>query len=442
MSTPPTTTDSAPEASEDANGRSRSASDVLRAVQDPALTARRRRAQTRKRWLKRGALALVVTSVVAALVLATRPTPVTVETATVARGPLQITIDEAGRTRVRDRYLVLAPLSGDLARITLRPGDKVEHEGLLARIVPQSPALLDPRSRAEAVARVGTARAASQQAQANVLRAELALEHARGDADRLGKLAASGSLAADEAEHAAFEAKLRAQELASARFGADVASHEVGMVSALLARYGDTSKGRDAFEIRSPIAGRVLRVLQPSAGMVSPSAPLLELGDPTELEVVVDVLTEDAVRIPPRARVVLDRWGGPQPLSGHVRLVEPSAFTRISALGVEEQRVSVVIDFDDPLARRAELGDGYRVEARIVTWQAQDATVVPASAVFRHGDGWATFVVANGTASLRSVRVGRRGSFDVQIESGLTVGDRVIVHPSEKVRDGVRTTAP
>ncbi|NOU29011.1 MAG: HlyD family efflux transporter periplasmic adaptor subunit [Polyangiaceae bacterium] len=418
------------------------ASDVLRAVQDPAVTARRRRAQTRKRWLKRTALVVVAASVVAALFLATRPRPVTVETLAVTRGPLQITVEEAGRTRVRDRYLVLAPLSGDLARITLRPGDKVEHGGLLARIVPQSPGLLDPRSRAEAVARVSSARSAAQQAEANVVRAELALEHARGDAERLGKLAASGSLATDEAAHAAFEAKLRAQELTSARFGAEVASHEVGMVGALLARYGDASKGRDAFEIRSPIAGRVLRVLQASAGAVSPSAPLLELGDPTELEVVVDVLTEDAVRIPPRARVVLERWGGPQPLTGHVRLVEPSAFTRVSALGVEEQRVSVVIDFDDPLARRAELGDGYRVEARIVTWQTEDTIVVPASAVFRNGDGWAAFVVANGTASLRPVQVGRRGTFDIQIDSGLNVGDRVIVHPSEKVRDGVRTAAP
>jgi HlyD family secretion protein len=172
--------------------------------------------------------------------------------------------------------------------------------------------------------------------------------------------------------------------------------------------------------------------------MVSPSTQLVELGDPTELEVVVDVLTEDAVRIPPRGKVVLDRWGGPWPLAAHVRIVEPSAFTRLSALGVEEQRVSVVIDIDEPVERRADLGDGYRVEAHIVTWQKDDVIVVPSSAVFRQGEGWATFVASQGRARLQMVELGRRNASEVQITAGLSPGDKIVVHPSDKVEEGVR----
>jgi HlyD family secretion protein len=210
------------------------------------------------------------------------------------------------------------------------------------------------------------------------------------------------------------------------------------MQSAVLARYGSGAQSREAFEIVSPIAGRVLRVVQPSAGLVSPSAPLLELGDPAELEVVVDVLTEDAVRIAPRAKVVLDRWGGPWTLAAHVRLVEPSAFTRLSALGVEEQRVSVVIDFDEPLERRAELGDGYRVETNIVTWAKDDVIAIPSSAAFRQGDGWAVFVAADQRARVRRVELGRRSASEVQVLSGVSEGEQVVVHPSDKVEDGVR----
>lgn len=407
-------------------------------TRDPSLVEARRRSQARKRWVKRGAAVALAAALVVAVVAAARPRPVAVDLATVRRGAMQVTVDEAGRTRVRDRYVVLAPLGGELARITLRAGDTIARGGPLARILPQAPALLDPRSRAEATARLATAQSAAQQAKTNVARAELALEHARGDAERFKRLAASGSISPDEAAHAELEMNLRTQELASARFGAQVAAHDVETASAVLARYGDGAKGRDAFDVVSPIAGRVLRVIQSSAGMVAPGAPLLELGDPTELEAVVDVLTEDAVRIPPRAKVVLDRWGGAWTLAAHVRLVEPSAFTRLSALGVEEQRVSVVIDFDEPLERRAALGDGFRVEARIATWQKDDAIAIPSSAAFRQGEGWAVFVALDGRARLRSVEIGRRSASEVQIVSGVAEGDKVVVHPSDKVEDGVR----
>lgn len=416
--------------------------DILGAARDPVLIEKRRRAQARKRWVKRGIGLLIVAALVAGLIFAARPRPVAVELATARRGTMQVTVEEAGRTRVRDRYVVLAPLGGDLARIILRPGDKIQAGALLARIVPQTPALLDPRSRAEATARLGTAQAASQQARANVTLADLALEHARGDAERMKSLGVKGSVSPDAAAHAEFESNLRAQELASARFGVAVATHEVEMARAALARYGNAAKGGDAFDIVSPIAGRVLRVVQSSAGMVLPSTPLVEVGDPTELEVVADVLTEDAVRITPGAKVILDRWGGPWPLTAHVSVIEPSAFTRLSALGVEEQRVSIVIDFDEPLERRAELGDGYRVEAHIVTWQKDDVMVVPSSAVFRQKEGWATFVAMQGRARLRMLGIGHRSASDVEVTSGLSAGEQVVIHPSDKVEDGVRIAAP
>ena len=411
---------------------------VLLAARDPAVAVARRKAQAKKRWIKRIALLCVAVLTAAALVVAARPGAVAVEVARSRRGPLQVTIDEAGRTRVRDRYEVLAPLAGDLTRITLRAGDEITRGQTLARIVPQAPSLLDPRSRAEALARLHTSQSAAQQAEANVTHAELALEHARGDADRMQKLAAKGTVNPDDAAHTEFEVNLRTQELASARFGAETAAHEVEMATAVLARYGSGSARGDAFEIVSPIAGRVLRVMQASAGAVAPSTPLVELGNPAEMEVVVDVLTEDAVRIPPHAKVALDRWGGPWPLAAHVRLVEPSAFTRLSALGVEEQRVSVVIDFDDPLEKRAQLGDGYRVEARIVSWESADAVSIPSSAAFRQGDGWAVFVAQNGRARMQKVELGRRSASEVQILSGLSEGQDVIVHPSDKVEDGAR----
>jgi HlyD family secretion protein len=415
-------------------------SDILRAARDPAQAEERRRSQARKRWARRAIGLFLAVAVVVALVVAAWPKPVPVELAVARRGPMEVTIDEAGRTRVRDRYLVLAPLGGDLARVTLRPGDKVERGDVLATIVPQAPALLDPRSRAEATARLATAQSAVRQARVVAQRAELAAAHARDDAARLRKLASSGSINADDAAHAEFEASLRAQELVSARFGAEVAAHEAEMANAVVARYGEGTKAREAFEIASPVTGRVLRVVQSNAGVVAPSAPLVEVGDPADLEVVVDVLTEDAVRIPPRAKVVLDRWGGAAPLAAHVRVVEPSAFTRLSALGVEEQRVSVVLDFDDPADRRAELGDGYRVEAHIVTWQQDGVLAVPASAVFRKDDGWAVFSVVNGRARIQRVQVGKRNMTEVQIVSGLDDGGQVVIHPSDRVVEGARVT--
>ncbi len=402
----------------------------------PLAPASRRAALSRRRWARRAVYAAVALAVVAAIAFAARPRPLAVETAKVARGPLRVLIEEPGRTRVRDRFVVAAPLAGEMSRVELRPGDRVDRRTILARLVPASAPLLDPRLRAEASARVATADAATAQAGSAVTRATLALEHTRADLARDRALAGSGTLSAEAEGHAALEVRLREEELASARFGVQRATHEAEMARATLARH-DGPKGRqDAFEVPSPIEGKVLRVLTPSAGFVAPGTPIVELGDPAALEIVVDVLTPDAVRIPERASATLALWGGPAPLEAHVRLVEPSAVTRLSALGVEEQRVAVVLDLDAPHARWASLGDGFRVEARIVVWERDGVVTAPTSALFRRGERWSLFVVEGGRARLRAVEVGERGARDVQIVSGLAEGETVVVHPSEKLDDG------
>lgn len=407
---------------------------------DDAATRKTKRARKRVRirLLTMGFAVLLVT----AAVVAAWPKPLVVEEAPVRVDALEVTVDEPGRARVRDRYVVYAPLGGDVARIELRPGDAVGRGTQLANVMPASPALLDPRTRVEATARVAAADAAAAQTITQVARAETAFRDASEDLDASRKLFASGSIAAERLRHDELAQRLREQELAAARFSAKVASHEADVARAALRRYSEGPSARDPFVVTSPVSGRVLRVLHESAGVVAPGTALLEIGDPESLEIVVEVLTADAVRIAAGAPARLERWGGEKALEGHVRLVEPSAFTKISALGVEEQRVNVLLDIDDPRQTRSRLGDGYRVEARIVTWKENAVVVVPAGAVFRRGDDWAVFVDVDARARLRTVHIGQRGAHDVQILSGVSTGDRVIVHPSTAVSDGARVKAP
>lgn len=401
------------------------------------------RARDKKRWARRVIYALLAAVVAAGVAVSMWPKPLPVDAVTVKRGPLRVTIDEPGRTRVRDRVVVSAPLAADLARIELRAGDRVERGKVIARMSPASAPLLDPRTRAEAAARLSTTEAAALQARAAVSRAEAAVDHARAEHERDKRLAEGGVVSPDRAADAAFELRLREEDLASARFGARRAAHEVGMARAALDRYEGTKHERsaDTFEVPSPIDGLVLRVLQPNAGFVQPGTPLIELGDPSALEIVVDVLTPFAVRIPKGARVTLDRWGGPTTLAAHVRYVEPSATTRLSALGVEEQRVTAVIDLDEPRDRWLTLGDGFRVEAEITIWSDENALSAPQSAVFRSGDRWAAFVIEGGRAALRAVELGQRSARAVEIKSGLREGDRVVIHPSDRVTHGARVLA-
>jgi HlyD family secretion protein len=387
-------------------------------------------------------LAVLVLLGAGAIMYALWPAPVRAEVARVARGPMRVSVDEDGQTRIKERYVVSAPLAGRLARVTLREGDSVEADRtVLAQIDPVDPALLDPRARAEAEARVHAAEASLEHTGAALQGAQAALELAQTELARLREartLAAAGALELDRAQAAA---RMREEETRAAGFARDIARFELDLARAALLR---TAPGADEagwrFSISAPISGRVLRVIQESAGVVQAGCPLLELGDPADLELVVDLLSSDAVAVRPGAPASLERWGGDGPLRGRVRLVEPAAFTKVSALGVEEQRVNVVIDFEDPPDRRPGLGDAYRVEARIVVWESADALQVPTGALFRHADHWAVFVLEHGRAVQRDVDIGRRNAESAQVLSGLTDGELVIVYPSDKIHRGVRVT--
>ena len=401
--------------------------------------ARSRR--TLVRWIKRGLWIVFLGAVAAAVVLAWMPKPVPVETATAARGELLVTVEEDGRTRVKDRYVVSAPLAGNLARIELRPGDAVQRGQVLARIVPSAEPLLGTSSRQQAKARVAASEAAVQQARAQVERAKAALQFAKDEAAQVVALSRQGVESEAARKRAELDRRARTAELTSAKFGARVADYELEMAKAAMVRVRDGKAGMDLeqLEVPSPIDGRVLQVIQESEGVVQAGTPLVELGDPSALEIVVDVLTQDAVRIERGAPAAIEQWGG-EPLRANVRLVEPSAFTRMSALGVEEQRVNAVLDLEAPYEEWDELGDGYRIEASIVVWKADDVLKVPSSALFRHGDGWALFAVRDEVAVLVPVQVGQRSGLEAEIQSGLESGERVVVHPSDRIAGGTHLT--
>ena len=388
------------------------------------------------RLVRRGALGTLVLAATVAVVLALRPRPVPIDATRATRGPLVSAVEESGVTRVKDRYLVSAPVSGNLSRLVLEPGDAVQSGDVLAVVAPAQSPLLDGRARAEAEGRLGASLSALEQARAQASRAAVARDLADRDLARVQALVASDSAPRQALDQDEFEARMRAQEVASAEFATKVATEEVRIARASLAT-GDGGRGDRHVDVLAPVSGRVLRVHQKSAGVVQAGTLLVEVGDPSALEVVVDLLTTDAVHVTPGTLATIEGWGGDTPLSGRVRRVEPSAFTRPSALGVDEQRVNVVIALTDVRERWAALADGYRVEARLVLWRGDDVLRVPQGAVFRHGDGWAVFRIDGSRARLTPVTVGHRGDTELEILSGLGAGDRVAVHPGDRVKDGV-----
>ncbi|MGB3051968.1 MAG: HlyD family efflux transporter periplasmic adaptor subunit [Polyangiales bacterium] len=394
-----------------------------------------------RKWIRRVLIALAVLAVVGLIVVAWIPNPVEVEVAEVSRGALVVTVNEDGRTRVKDRYTVSAPITGNLARLDLEAGDLIEQEQMLARLVPLPPPLLDSRTRAEAKARVDAAMAARRQAQAAVNRAKFQRDFAKQESQRALAVVQQGGLARSEADRAVSTYRSSEEDLRSAEFGGRVAEHQLKLAQTTLMQLSGEGEEGEQLEIISPVAGQVLKVFQESEGVVQGGTPILELGDPAALEVVVDVLSQDATRIPQGAPTLIERWGGKNPLRGHVRIVEPSAFTKLSALGVEEQRVNVIIDMDDERELWQSLGDGYRVEARISVWEGKDVLRVPASAVFRSEESWATFVVEDGTAVIRTVELGETNGLETEVLSGLEESEMVIAYPSDSVRDGVSVEA-
>ena len=394
------------------------------------------RKRTIRRWFSRSGLALLAAGVVASIVSALLPKPVVVEMAIVQKGPLTVTVDDDGRTRVKDRYVISAPLAGSLARIDLHPGDRVEADGEVARLLPVPAPLLDPRSRAQAQAQLAAAEAATGQARSAESRARAALKFSESDAELQRKLAQGGAIPQQEVDRAELDLRTKKEDLSSATFGARVARHEVELARAALGRLGARGQSTDQMLLNSPVAGVVLLVLRENEGVVQAGTQLVEVGNPAALELVVDVLTSDAVRISKGAKARITRWGGGGELTGHVRRVEPKAFSRVSSLGVDEQRVNVVLDLDSPHEEWAALGDGFRIEASIAIWEQQDVVRLPVSAAFKHADKWTVFVVDGGRARLRHVEIGERNGFHAQILSGVQPGDRVILHPGERVSDG------
>ena len=406
----------------------------------PSAEQRRRRERRRHagRAVRRLLLAAVVAGVGLAVVLALRPRPVPVDAAPVTRGPLIVAVQESGKTRVKDRYVVSAPTTGHLSRLSLDAGDLVAEGQTLAEIAPSASPLLDQRARAQAEARLGAALSAVNQAQAQTTRAAAGRELAERNLARVRRLAKGGAVSQQAVDQAEFEARMRAQEESSAAFAAKVAAQDLRLARAALAgdRTGSTRDGH--VDVIAPASGRVLRVMQKSAGIIPAGTPILEVGDPAALEVIVDLLTTAAVQITPGTPVAIDGWGGEGTLNGRVRLVEPSGFTRPSALGIDEQRVNVIVAITDPHDRWAALGDNYRVENRLVLWRGEDVVQVPQGAIFRHGDGWAAYRIDHGTTSLITVQPGHRGDATVEITGGLSVGQAVVVHPGERVKDGGR----
>jgi HlyD family secretion protein len=395
------------------------------------------------RFLKKRLWWIVGAAVVLLIAYAAlKPTVVPVEVATAERGPLRVTVDEDGKTRIRDRYIVSAPLSGKLIRIAHRAGDEVRAgETILATVEPKEPDLLDVSALATAQARVKKAEEMKRQAEPNLKRAEAAHAQAVRDMDRDRSGLMTGAVTEQQHDATVTRELTTRLELRAAQIAVQVAGFEVEQAKAALLRTRPLPSGTDEtwrMDIRSPISGRVLRILQESATVVTPGQALVELGDLTDLEVVIDVLSTDAVKIRPGAAMLLEHWGGAAPLRGRVRLVEPGAFTKISALGVEEQRVNVIANFTDPPEKWGALGDAYRVEARIVVWEEADVLKVPAGAVFPHKEGKAVFAIRDGKAALQEIQAGHSNGLETEVLGGLETGTQVIVYPGDKVRDGVR----
>lgn len=370
-----------------------------------------------------------------------RPQPIPVDFATVQRGNLRVTIDEEGITRVRERYVVSAPVAGRLQRIELEPGDPVAPRTMLATFLPATPSLLDPRTRAETEARMKAAQAARDHARVGLQRARDELSFSQSELSRQRRLAKMDAIT--EERLAAFELDARNKEAAvkAAELALQGAEHELTAARAVLQQVTSPSPAphstAGALMLRSPIAGVVLRVHQESEALVPAGAPLIEVGDPNQLEIVADLLSTDAVRLQPGFAVLIGGWGGSTSLRGRVRLVEPSGFTKISALGVEEQRVNVLIDFEAPTADARNLGDGYRVEVGVIVWERDGVLKMPTSALFRVGDDWAVFAVRDGRAAQTTVQIGERNAIEAELLSGLSEGNQLIVHPGDTVEDGV-----
>lgn len=387
----------------------------------------------RQLWTAGGLLPLVLL-----LVWAFWPRPLEVEVGTVTRGVFERAVQEDGKTRLRERYVVSSPLTGRVQRITLKQGDAVTRDAVLATLWPVMPGLLDERSRQEQNERIGALEAAVRRAAANVERAKAALEQALADLRRSETLAQQGFVSPTQNETGRLTVRLRQKELDSARQEEDAAGHELQQARIAMRTFSQGGTGQRSWAIKSPVAGKVLKVNQQSEGLVQAGTALLEIGDPGDLEVVVDLLTEDAAQVRPGTPATLANWGGPDRLNARVRLVEPAAYTKVSALGVEEQRVNVVLDILTPSEQWRALGDGYKTDVRIVVQTQADALQVPVSALFPAGARAALYAVEAGRARRHEVEVLARNGSQAWIRSELAPGTVVILFPPASLGEDER----
>ena len=400
-------------------------------------------------WIKRVSAGLLAGLFIIGLIVFGRPRPVPVDLGTVVTGPLEVTVDEEAKTRVRHVYTVSAPVAGKVLRISHPPGSEqfsrhigdtvVADETVLAVMQPMAPAFLDTRSRAELHAALAAADAAIKLAEAEIVRAQVVLDFSRSELQRVQVLARTNVASTKSLEKAKADADANEAALAIARAQLEVRRSERANVAAKLIEpsQGVRSETSDCcVKVRAPVSGRVLRIIQESETVVQVGTPLIEIGDPADLEVVAELLSTDAVRVEVGSPVRIDGWGG-TPVTGRVTRVDPAGFVKVSALGIEEQRVRTTIDFGEPAATWARLGHDFRVIVHVVIWKADNALTLPVGALFRSGDSWAVFVVKNGRARLTTLSTGHRNSRMIEILSGLSVGDRVVLHPSDRIRDGI-----
>jgi HlyD family secretion protein len=383
----------------------------------------KRPARKPRRWLPwLGAVALV-----AIIIAGFWPRPIPVEAAPVVTGLLRTTVNEEGKTRIRQRYTISAPVTGQLRRIPyIAGGDIPSTQTVVAVIEPAASALLDKRSRQ-------LAEAARDTAAAQVEHARGAQQFADSEVRRNQSLFEGKAVSARDMEQFQWLATAAAHDLAAAQAALRQADAQL-----IEFEEAGVTTNSTAIELHSPTAGKVLTVYEPSARTVAAGTPLLQIGDPTDLDVIIEVLSRDGAIIQPGTPVELDQWGGPEPLQARVRYVEPAAFTKVSALGVEEQRVYVVADLLTPPSQRGNLGDNFRAEASIITWQNEHALKAPSGALFRNGQQWSAYVLADGRAQLRPVKVGRSSGIETEILEGLKEGDQVILYPGDRVKDGER----
>ena len=398
-----------------------------------------KRKSGKRGWFRRSSLTLFLFALLGLIVWGMMPRPIEIETGEVRRGALTVHVVEEGKTRVRNRYVLSAPVAGQMRRVLLKAGDPVTAGETLITAIDAPPAsLLDPRTEAQGQARVAMMSAAMKQAAQNLELARTAAKFAESQWARMSRLGTAGGVSTTDRDNAERDALMRAREVHSAEFSVKVAEYEWEQAKAALANFDQNSSNQSALvEVKSPVSGRILKVMQESAVSVTPGTPIVEIGDPADIEIEAEILSRDAVAIQPGAAARIEQWGAEPALEARVRRVEPAAFTKISALGVEEQRVIVLSDLVNPPPAISALGDRYRVEVRVAIWQRDDVLQVPAGALFREGNTWKTFVYKNGKAHKQNVETGRTDGRQTEVIAGLEQGMLVLVHPPDAVKDGM-----